>query len=311
MLSRSWIVMGVLALGSPAFAQSASAEAEVLFRQGRELLEAGKIAEACAAFESSQRASAATTTLFSIGVCREKNGDLATAWGAFVEVQRVARSSSDPSDQQLGSLAQANATRLEPRLSKLTLTVAHPIAGLEIRRGELVVGVGAWNRALPIDGGTYAIFARASGHAEWSTSVTVKAEGDTAQVEIPALAVQVEPPRRFETAAQPSRFWPALLGGSALVLGGAALGFELWAEDYNNQIGGSTSDARRLQLWHSANWRRYTAEGLGVVAIGAAGAAVYLFLRGDRESATQTGHATRLVPVASPAIAGLQLDGRW
>lgn len=49
------IITVVLVLSSSAaLAQPAGAQAEVLFRQGRQLLAAGKLAEACSAFEESQ-----------------------------------------------------------------------------------------------------------------------------------------------------------------------------------------------------------------------------------------------------------------
>jgi len=61
------IAMLCLALGlatmRTAAAQSAGAQAEVMFREARVLLEAGKVAEACAAFESSQKLKPATSTL--------------------------------------------------------------------------------------------------------------------------------------------------------------------------------------------------------------------------------------------------------
>ena len=61
------IAMLCLALGlatmRTAAAQSAGAQAEVMFREARVLLEAGKVAETCAAFESSQKLEPATSTL--------------------------------------------------------------------------------------------------------------------------------------------------------------------------------------------------------------------------------------------------------
>src|SRR5882757_4896234 len=105
-------------------AQPASAQAETLFRQARDLLDAGKIAEACAAFESSEKLSPTATTQFSIATCREQNHQLATAWGDFVELQRQGRGATDPTLAQLAGLAEKKVAAIEPRLSKLTITVA-------------------------------------------------------------------------------------------------------------------------------------------------------------------------------------------
>ena len=65
-------------------AQSA-AQAEALFRQGKEQMAAGKYAEACAAFEASQKAEAATSTLLNLANCREKNGELDPVQEGFHE----------------------------------------------------------------------------------------------------------------------------------------------------------------------------------------------------------------------------------
>jgi len=182
------IALVVLATASPrAFAQSASVQAQSLFDEGRKLLQAGKLAEACAAFESSQKLDPAITTLLNLADCREQNHQLATAWGTFVDANRMAR---DKSNDKLAKVANNHAKKLEPRLSKLTISVPadHQVAGLEVLRGSDPVNPASWNHALPIDGGTYTITARAPGRAPWSATRTIKVEADAQTVEIPKLA---------------------------------------------------------------------------------------------------------------------------
>src|SRR6185436_13656654 len=84
---------------SAALAQPAGAQAEVLFRQGRTLLSAGKVAEACSAFEESQKLEPAVTTLLNLAGCREKLGQFATAWGLFLEAARQTRSGNAANQQ--------------------------------------------------------------------------------------------------------------------------------------------------------------------------------------------------------------------
>src|SRR3954447_25768971 len=108
---------------STALAQPAGAQAEVLFRQGRDLLAAGKVAEACSAFEESQKLEAAVTTLLNLAGCREKLGQFATAWGLFLDAERQTRSASDAATRQHRDVAKARAQKLEPRVSKLTINV--------------------------------------------------------------------------------------------------------------------------------------------------------------------------------------------
>src|SRR5437870_1665929 len=113
---RLLALASVLVVGSSAAeAQPAGAQAEVLFREGRELMQKGKIAEACADFEQSQKLEPAPTTLLNLAGCREKNGQLATAWGLFLEAERTTRSASDGTTKQLHDVAKTKAAKLEPR----------------------------------------------------------------------------------------------------------------------------------------------------------------------------------------------------
>ncbi|HWO22983.1 MAG TPA: tetratricopeptide repeat protein [Kofleriaceae bacterium] len=170
-------------------AQSAGAQAEALFREGKRLMAAGKVAEACAAFDASQKLDPTVTTLLNQADCREKNGQLATAWGLFLEVNRLSRTASDAAGKQMRVVAAQRAARLEPRLSTLRIDVPaeNRIGGLEILRDGDVLDPATWDKPLPIDGGTYRISARAPGNAEWSSSVTVAPERDARALEVPKL----------------------------------------------------------------------------------------------------------------------------
>jgi hypothetical protein len=81
MRARCWFLsLVVIAAASPrALAQPASVQAQSLFDDGQRLMQAGKLAEACAAFESSQKLDPAVITLLNLADCRERNHQLATA----------------------------------------------------------------------------------------------------------------------------------------------------------------------------------------------------------------------------------------
>src|SRR5213078_3420539 len=223
MLPRSLATLATLAvvaaLAAPARAQSA-AQAEIMFRNAKRLLAQGKIAEACAAFDASQKLEPTVSTLLNQANCREKNGQLATAWGLFLDAERDTRASTDDDGKQLHQVAVDHATKLESRLSTLTIVVAadRRPTGLEIRRGSDLIDPVMWNQALPIDGGTYKIVARAPGAPEWSTSVVIASENDARSVEVPRLgaepaATRPAGPRPTKTPAaasvDPARSRPA------------------------------------------------------------------------------------------------------
>jgi hypothetical protein len=332
-LMKSWklIVVALSAIAAAptgARAQSSTAQAETLFRQGKDLMAHGRIAEACAAFDASQKLDPTIATLLNQASCREKNGQLASAWGLFLDAERQSRSASDDAGRQLHQVATDHAGKLEPRLSTLTITVAseNRVRGLEILRNNEPVDPGAWNKALPVDGGTYKITARAPGNAEWSSSVTVSPERDAKTIETPrlkaaALSSTSAPAgapatSRAQVAPPPpehrSRLVPLIFGGAALALGGGAIVFELSARSDNDKIATEHDNTKRDALWSSANNKRYAAEGFGVASVACAGVAVWLLLRsGPDAESTSTSVQARLLlqPIVGSDHAGLVLSG--
>jgi hypothetical protein len=169
----------ILTSSPPVFAQNAAAES--LFSDGERLMKAGKLVEACQAFEASNRVEPRAGTLIDLGLCREQNHQLASAWSAFKDaLNRV----KDPRKQQL---ATEHANAIEPRLSYLTISVPDEsrVDGLSLTRNAVAVDPLLWNRAIPVDGGTYVIAGHAPGHEEWSTTVEVPDEGGKISVEVP------------------------------------------------------------------------------------------------------------------------------
>jgi hypothetical protein len=321
----------VLLLALPAgiaHAQPSGAQAETLFRQGKDLMAKGQTAEACAAFDASQKLDPTIATLLNQASCREKNGQLATAWGLFLEAERQTRTATDESGRQLHQVANSHAQKLEPRLSTLTITVPpeNRVGGLQIQRGGEVVDPGAWNKALPVDGGTYKVTATAPGNSEWSSTITVGGEHDAKTIEIPKLKAAalgtrgpVRPPSDGTPAASStassapeprSRTLPLIVGGAALVLGGGAIGFELSARSTYDKAKAEVDDNQQSSLWHSANTRRYVAEGLGVAAVAGAGVAVWMYLRGGGEESSAQARI-QIAPVVAADHAGVIVMGRY
>jgi len=165
--------------GGTASAQNADAEA--LFTEGDQLEAAGKIDQACDAFEASNRIESRAGTLIRLGQCREKQQRLAAAWSAYKDsLTRV----KDPKKK---AIAEAKVKELEPRLSYLTVLVPDEsrIDGLVVTRNGVTLDPALWNRAAPVDGGTYTIAGEAPGHESWRTTVEVGVEKDKKSVEVP------------------------------------------------------------------------------------------------------------------------------
>ncbi|HET7505934.1 MAG TPA: hypothetical protein VFK02_33170 [Kofleriaceae bacterium] len=173
--------MCILVASSVAHAQNTQAEA--LFRDGTQLMAEGKLAQACDAFEASNRLEPRAGTLISLGQCREQNRQLASAWSAY---KRALARVKDPRKREF---ATARVADLESRLSSLTVSVPAEAraAGLVITRGGAPVEPALWNRPVPVDGGDYVIAARAPDHEGWQTTVHVAASNARLTVAVPRL----------------------------------------------------------------------------------------------------------------------------
>lgn len=308
-----------------------AAQAEKLFTEAKTLFDAGKTEEACKTWEASERLDPSLGTLTNIANCREKNGDLATAWEAFVALER--RTAGIGKYESLNKLGKSRAAALEPRLSLLTINVPDEVRveGLEVYRDGVVIQNGAWNRALPIDGGVHTITGRAPGHEAWSTQVTVEREHDRKAVEVPRFKAIRDPrggpggktviiDRRAPTTFTPRRKIAAgvAAGGVVALAAGAFLGFRARGldDDANSicrQPNCSLDDVAAAEA-KSADAHRtaiYADVALGV-GIGALAAGAILWLRGapppgkpDRPQQQSGAGRVTINPVFGPTYSGV------
>lgn len=323
MLSKAMIAVSFIIAATPASAQPAGSKADELYNNGRTLVAANKLVEACAAFEQSQKLEPAVTTLIALATCRERLDQLATAWELVLEAERQTRSATDEKASQLHKIALERIARLEPRVPKLTISISaeSKLDRLEILRDKEIIPAEKWNRALPIDGGTYTITARAPGVNAWSTRVTLASESDSKKVDIPDLrnikqTLEAHPKQasnpsdRSDVPGRRGGALPIAVGAGAVVLLGGALGFSLWGDATYDAAKAETDRVKRDSLYDAANRKRYVAEGLVVAGVGCAGAAVWLYLRhrGTRAETTSA-HAQHLTVI--PTASGIGIVGQF
>jgi hypothetical protein len=180
-------VIAVIALATPARAQSA--EADVLFRQGKQLLKAGHIAEACDKLDASDRLESSVGTLLNLADCREKNHQLATAWATFRKAAVAAKTSRDGKRE---AEAKRREKLLAPKLSYLTVAVANVLDGMAITRNAIAVDRELWGQAVPVDAGEYEFVVAAAGHVTWTQRIHV-GDGQKAELDVPALETTPTP----------------------------------------------------------------------------------------------------------------------
>ena len=196
--SRAAAVVAVVALAwtpVPAHAQSAQdqAAAEGLFTQARDLMAAGKIAEACPKFAESQRLDPSAGTLLNLATCYEREGKIASAWVTFKEAATAAQRAEEP---QRVKLAKDRVDDLAPKLPTLAVVVpaASEVPGLVVRRDGEDVGRAVWGAPIPVDPGVHPVTASAPGYVEWKGQVQVEGPGAKASVEIPPLVLAPKAP---------------------------------------------------------------------------------------------------------------------
>jgi len=311
-----------------------SAAATAQFDKGRSLFKAGKFAEACAAFEQSQKLEAAFGTLYNLAGCYMKIGKLASAWVAYRELaQRDTRATRKADSAR-------RARELEPRLSRLVITVPGAPSGLVVTMNgqDVTALLGVEN---PVDQGRYQIVAKAPQFKDRETTVEVVAEGKTvtAALELERAPREAPPPAppvaevtpvatKIEDAAKPERepepapashrrLYGALAGGAGVALIATSLVFGSLAS-------GKWSDVKKLcgndatcEPDQSAEGRRLNdaahtdaniATGLAIGGAVALGVGAVLWFTAP---ASASGTALRLQPGAGPTSAGLTLVGRF
>ena len=161
---------------------AADPTAEAAFQRGREWLKIGRYAEACGAFEESQRLEPKLDTKFNIALCSEQLGKLATA----LTLHRELSQSLDTPARRAKSAELA--AQLEPRVPRLHTVVGEARKrtrrappGLEVRvNGDRTTNF----TDLPIELGMNRITAIAPGYLDWSGQVSAAQEGKVVTIEV-------------------------------------------------------------------------------------------------------------------------------
>lgn len=220
---RSAVGLGVTAallFAAPAsLAQPAAgdrAAAEVLFKEGRNLVKAGSWAAGCPKFEASLALSPSASVMLNLARCHEHDGKLATAWSDYNRALTLnAETEGAERRTELEAVAKQGLAALEPRVPKLRVVVTAPAPGLAVRRDGRELPAAALGEALPADPGPHEVSATAPGRRPETRSAMLE-EGKTTTIEI-ALAPAV-------VAAAPRSAGLRPLGIALTALGAVGLG---------------------------------------------------------------------------------------
>ncbi len=201
--------------------------AEHLFQQGLDAMKRNQFKEACEAFNGSNEADASPGTEINLALCNEKQGKFATAWGWY----RTAAGLAELRNQKdRAELARAEATKLEPKLHKLVISVKYPAEGLVVTRNGASVPSAVLGTDVPIDPGEYVVEVNAKGKKPWKQTVRIGAGPGLDRVEVPAL--EDAPPEAKPAGGTPGADYTPPAGGGrdgttqrniGFVIGGAGI----------------------------------------------------------------------------------------
>ena len=333
------IALAALAVTGAAFPAIALAQeggmtiAEGLFRDGRALIEQGKIDEACAKFDASQRMAPALGTELNLALCRERQGRTATAWTLFADVEAIA---SRRGDDARASIAHQHWAALAAQLAKIAIDVPKPAPGMIVKLDGTSLPQEAIGAEIPADPGDHTIVVTAPGKKTWTEpKLTLAAAPTTVRVRValedetadtpasplttehaatPAAAVPSDvSPSPHAEGANTKRVAGYVTGGVGIVLLGVASYYGVTAlSRKNDQANYPAGTPQRLAVYNEAKTAEDYELAIGAVALGALGAAAYLVLTSHAPSA---GHAAQggvhLVPAIGQGTGGAALFGSF
>ncbi len=276
---------------------------------------------ACPKFRASYDADPKASTLLNLGTCYERNGQTASAWGAF---SNAVIASKKAGKDEWAAQADERVKALEARLVRLTIVVAPAsrVEGLVIERDGTRLSESEWGLAMAVDPGEHVIRARAEGFVAWSTRVTVTEGAAPSPVTVPKLIAEKKSVvvGGGGAPARPPRFWtPSRIGGAAMAgaglvgLGvGAALAIVANGKyQTSKDLCSAETKLCRTQEGLDANAAAYdfaTGSSVAMVVggvLGVAGAGLFLWAP-DKKS-----YALQVTPATGTGFAGLSARGSF
>jgi len=195
-------------------------EANLLFEEGRRLLDEGSLDAACPKLERSFQLAPRLGTMLNLGACLERRGQLARALTMYESAATLARQQGRPDRE---ATAREYAAQLEPKVGKLLLVIEDPSPDAVTQvDGETIT---ARSGLVPLDPGERRLVVRAKGKLPYETTIHLDA-GATTTTRIPKLAKAPEAPAEPHPAAEgssPART-VAVLSGIGLGVVGIAVG---------------------------------------------------------------------------------------
>jgi hypothetical protein len=300
------------ALERPAHAD----RADQLFKTGKKLLAEKRYAEACTAFEDSDRLDPGIGAKLNVAKCYEEWGKLATAWRWYSDAERMASETHDERQAKIHALIE----QLDPSVPRLTLKAAPDAntAGLVLKLDGIAVDVHTLGTERRVDPGPHKIEYIVSGRSATRTVPLERNGSSEITLELPRQprSEAGEPPEQGVDPVRTRRLiglGVSGAGGLAIAIAGVVT---LRAHsDYEHALSAhcrdepSMCDAVGLSASRSARHRANIATGFTVAGVAAVAGGLAVYFLAPRADAHAQEHALYLAPSVGNDGGGVVLGG--
>jgi hypothetical protein len=312
-------IVAALAVSLAAGAAHAD-KADQLFKKGQKLLAEKRYAEACAAFQDSDRLDPAIGAKLNVARCFQAWGKLATARRWYADAEQQATRSKDERAGKIHALLED----LDASVPRLTVKAPPDaiLTNLTLKLDGVVLEVEALGSPQRVDPGPHEIEYIVDGTTR--TKLVPVDRGGSVEVvlDLPTLVrsrPSAEPldPATAERAHQRQRLALGIGGGGVLALGVAGVVTLRARSDYHHALSvhcrGDTAMCDDVGQSAAQSARRRANISTGVTAIGVAAVAVgaYMYITASHAASRRGEQALYLVPSVGSDGGGLVVGGAF
>jgi hypothetical protein len=216
-------------------------DAQTLFEQAVNEMDAGQFASACKKLEEVTRlVPDGVGGKYALGECYERLGRLASAWTQYSFANQIA---TRMGQTERAEESKRKADALRPRLATLSILVPpelRSIPGFSIVRDGVELREPQWGTELYVDAGLHELVATAPGYTTWKKRVEVLTDGVKVKFSVPDRAIVSDPTASTKPGSPlapvvmappaPDRSWQRPVGiavtgaGAASLVAGAIFG---------------------------------------------------------------------------------------
>jgi hypothetical protein len=291
--------------------------AEQLFRKGKKLLAEKRYAEACIAFEDSDRLDPGIGAKLNVAKCYQDWGKLATAWRWYREAEDMATKAGDERAKRIHERIE----ELDASVPRLTLRLPADTStdGLVVKLDGVALDQGTLGAERRLDPGSHQIETILNGATE--TKVIPLERGGSAEItlDLPSPAKPANTPRAELASDAPRRDLRRIgmltAGGGGFVIVIASVATLRARDDYNyaldNHCQGATNmcDDKGLDTTHRARRRANIATVATIGGLAAVAGGAYLYFTSWRASRGE--RALYLAPQVGGDGTGVVLGGAF